>query len=44
MNALFNHKAISCDTDGENVQVGTVKKAGGGQGRGAKAKSALVLQ
>ena len=20
MNALFNHKAISCDTDGENVQ------------------------
>ena len=41
MNALFNHKAISC---GENVQIGTVKKAGGGQGRGAKAKSALVLQ
>ena len=32
------------DDNGENLPIGTRNKAGGGAGRGAKAKPALVLQ
>ena len=37
------HKKI-VDDNGKNLPIGTGKKAGGGAGRGAKAKPALVLQ